>query len=69
MVRIEGHAIGSMKFTAAARPEETFEISGMLAAAMPAWAWSLTARGGQIYGKCVWAGGRPGGLGRPEGFR
>lgn len=37
MVRIEGHAIDSMKFTAAARPEKTFEIPGMLAAAMPAW--------------------------------
>lgn len=37
MVRIEGHAIGSMKFAAAARPEKTFEIPGMPAAAVPAW--------------------------------
>lgn len=37
MVRIEGHAIDSMKFTAAARPEKPFEIPGLLAAAVPAW--------------------------------
>lgn len=64
MVRIEGHAIDSMKFETAARPEKTFEIPGMLAAAMPALgggaAWSLTARGGKIYGKCVWADGQAG---------
>lgn len=49
MVRIEGHAIGSMNFTAAARPEKTFEIPGVLAAAIPAWRLDPSRNGAVRY--------------------